>query len=154
MPDHWDVRVAAEAEPLSLGCEVIARIRFPHDVTPITKVIQRGVNELATVTRQGERQVAQVGALLDRKFLTCELNSALRYLPHFAQVTISRGCLVVVALDDRATETANSFNALGRIRRVADDGSKTNSPGNRLRIHVRQDGLRRLQVRVDICEHR
>ena len=60
----------------------------------------------------------------------------------------------MVALHDRASEAANYLQTLSWIRRVADDVTKTNALRDRLRIHVCQDGLQSLQVRVDIGEHR
>ena len=63
------------------------------------------------------------------------------------------GFLVVVALNDRATERADDFQALARVGVVADDVANADGVGDSLRLHILQYGLEGFEVTVDVSKN-
>ena len=64
-----------------------------------------------------------------------------------------RGLLVVVALHHRALELLDDLDALARVGVVANDVAQADKLRAGLRARVREHGLKRLEVGMDVAEN-
>ena len=145
--------VPEKAERGVLISEAGRRIEFVKDVAPLSRGIEGGVDNGEVVHLSGEAEIGQPRFVVSGKMIAGPADRFLRQFVEALGGSDNRGLLVVVSLHHRAFEILDDLDAFARVGVVTDDVAETDELRAGLGLRVREHGLERFEVRVDVAEN-
>ena len=152
-PNLRSVRMTAKAKRFLLKQEMPQRIRGAKHVLPRLIIVQRSMDRGEIVKIQLQRTISKPTLLRIAQLIAGKNDPGTGILIERSLHPGLNARLVVIAQDHGATQAADHFETLGRIRAVTHDITQADQFLHSLRRDVGEHGFQRLEIAMNVGEN-